>query len=126
MTATITIGTLTMNTEPHEKWSSRNPPVTGPRATATPAIADHRAIATARSFATVNTFVRIDSVAGMISAAPTPIKARAPMSWPALVDSAAARDDAPKITMPTVSAPLRPNRSPSAPKERSRPAKTSV
>jgi hypothetical protein len=31
MSAPTTIGTLTMNTEPHQKWSSRKPPVTGPR-----------------------------------------------------------------------------------------------
>ena len=34
ITAPMTIGTFTMNTEPHEKWSSRKPPVTGPSATA--------------------------------------------------------------------------------------------
>ena len=70
-----------MNTEPHQKWSSRKPPATGPSATATPATPDQMPIAIARSRAFVNTLVRIDSVAGMISAAPTPITARAPTSW---------------------------------------------
>ena len=69
-----------MNTEPHQKWSSRKPPTTGPSATATPATPDQMPIAIARSRAFVNTLVRIESVAGMISAAPTPITARAVMS----------------------------------------------
>ena len=80
MTAAMTIGTLTMNTEPHQKWSSRNPPVTGPSATAIPATPDHRPMASARSRASVNTLVRIERVAGMISAAPMPMTARAAMS----------------------------------------------
>ena len=45
MIAPITIGTLTMNTEPHQKWSSRNPPATGPSATAMPATPDQMPIA---------------------------------------------------------------------------------
>ena len=45
-----------------------------------PATPDHSPIAMARSRASVNTFVRIDSVAGMISAAPMPITARAAIS----------------------------------------------
>ena len=75
MSATITIGTLTMNTDPHQKWSSRKPPATGPSATAMPATPDQIPIASARSRASVNTLVRIDSVAGMISAAPIPMTA---------------------------------------------------
>ena len=78
--AAMTIGTLTMNTEPHQKCSSRKPPVTGPSATAMPATPDHSPMASARSRVSVKTLVRIDSVAGMISAAPMPMTARAPMS----------------------------------------------
>ena len=77
MIAAITIGTFTMNTDPHQKWSSRKPPVTGPSATAMPATPDQSPMASARSRASVNTLVRIDSVAGMISAAPMPMTARA-------------------------------------------------
>ena len=48
-------------------------------ATATPAVADQRAMACARSRRSVNTLVMIDRVAGMISAAPTPMIARVAM-----------------------------------------------
>ena len=54
--------------------------MTGPSATATPATPDQRPIASARSRVSVNTLVRIDSVAGMISAAPMPMTARAAIS----------------------------------------------
>ena len=74
--ATMTTGTLIISTEPHQKCSSSQPPVTGPRATARPAVAAHTAMATARSLATVKTLTRIARVAGNISAAPTPIAAR--------------------------------------------------
>src|SRR3954447_23514235 len=80
-TAMATMGMLTRKIEPHEKWLSRSPPQTGPRAMATPATAVHRPIALARSLGSVNTLVRIDSVAGMTRAAPTPMTARAAMSW---------------------------------------------
>ena len=43
--ATAMTGTLIISTEPHQKCSSRKPPVTGPSATARPAVAAHTAIA---------------------------------------------------------------------------------
>ena len=58
---------------------------------ATPATPDHSPIAMARSRASVNTFVRIDRVAGMISAAPMPITARAAISDPTSVAKRGAR-----------------------------------
>ena len=88
----MTIGTFTMNTEPHQKWSSRKPPVTGPSATAMPATPDHSPMASARSRASVNTLVRIERVAGMISAAPMPMTARAAMSGVTPPANAAAAD----------------------------------
>ena len=91
-----------------------------------PATPDQIPIAIARSRGTVKTLVMIDSVAGMMSAAPRPITARAPTSWLTPLENAAAVDATPKITRPTVSAPLRPKRSPSAPKVRRSPANTSV
>ena len=63
MIAPITIGTFTMNTEPHQKCSSRNPPATGPSAIATPATPDQRPIAT-RSLARVGEHVREDRQRG--------------------------------------------------------------
>ena len=66
----------------------------------------------------------IESVAGMISAAPTPISVRIAMSWFGSLAWLAASAAPPKITRPTTNAPLRPNRSPSAPPGSSRPANT--
>ena len=96
----MTIGTLTMKIEPHQKCSSRNPPATGPMATAMPATPAHSPIATARSRASVKTFVRIESVAGMMNAAPMPITARAAMSASTLDANAAAPDEMPNSDEP--------------------------
>ena len=77
---TRTIGTLTRSTEPHQKCSSSQPPVTGPRATLRPLVADQMPIALARSIGSGKTLTRIASVAGKISAAPMPIAPRAAIS----------------------------------------------
>jgi hypothetical protein len=71
-----------------------------------------------------NTLARIDSVDGMTNAAPRPMSARAAMSWVGLVDTVDARDAMATTVRPNCSAPLRPNRSPSAPAGSSRPANT--
>ncbi len=76
-TAAITIGTFTRNTDPHEKCSRSQPPEMGPSATPTPVTAVQIPIAAARSRASVKTFTAIASVVGKISAAPTPMNARA-------------------------------------------------
>ena len=76
----IVIGTLMKNTDPHQKFSSSQPPVIGPAATAMPLTALQMPIALARSPGSVNTLVRIASVAGKISAAPMPISARPTIS----------------------------------------------
>jgi hypothetical protein len=78
--ATTITGTLTMKTEPQKKCSSRNPPVTGPRATARPLVAAQIEMAIARCRASVNTFTSRANVAGNIRAAPMPIAARHPIS----------------------------------------------
>ena len=122
--ATTTTGTLTRKTEPHQKCSRSQPPVTGPMATAMPAVADQMAMAWARSRRSVNTLVMIESVAGMISAAPMPMIARVAMRWLALVAKAEAIDAEPMIVRPMARAPRRPNRSPSEPIVSSRPANT--
>ena len=59
-----------MKIEPHQKWSSRKPPATGPSATPSPAVAAQMPIAVARSRASVKTLISSDSVAGMMNAAP--------------------------------------------------------
>ena len=79
-TATITMGTLMKNTDPHQKCSSNQPPAIGPAATAMPLVALQTPIALARSLGSRNTLVRIASVAGKISAAPTPMRPRATIS----------------------------------------------
>ncbi len=88
------------------------------------AVAAHMPIALPRS-SRGKTFVIVDSVAGMISAAPTPITARRATSWPADEANPAARLAAPKMMRPAWSARLRPKRSPSVPIVSSRPANTS-
>ena len=118
------IGRLIRNTEPNQKWVSRKPLMSGPIAPATPTVAAQIAIALARSPAG-KTFTRIDKVDGMMNAAPTPISARHPISCPIVVACDAAAAPMKKVTSPNCSAPLRPNRSPSAPAENSSPAKTS-
>ena len=122
--ATAITGTLIISTEPHQKCSSSQPPVTGPRATAMPAVAAQTAIAAARSLGAVKTLTRIASVAGNISAAPMPIAARQPISSPGLSDSAASAENRANRARPTCITPLRPTRSPRLPAAISRPAKT--
>ena len=64
--------------------SSSQPPTIGPSAIAAPVIAPQRPIASARSRRSVNTLVSSERVAGNTIAAPTPITARAAISWPGL------------------------------------------
>jgi hypothetical protein len=64
----------------------------------------------------------IESVAGMISAPPTPMSARTAMSCVDVSTKTTARLDSPKMAMPACSASLRPKRSPSVPSVSSRPA----
>ena len=76
---TSATGTLMRKTEDQSKYSSSRPPNSGPRPTPIAAVPAHTPIALARS-SHGKTFVMIDSVAGMISAPPTPISARTAMS----------------------------------------------
>ena len=94
---TITTGTLIRKTEPHQKCSSSQPPVTGPMATPRPETPAQMPMALARSAGSVKTLVRMDRVAGMISAPPMPMNARAPMSAPAEPLKAATTEPTPKI-----------------------------
>jgi hypothetical protein len=114
-----------MKTDHHENHSSRSPPASGPSPIPTAASAAQMAIALVRS-GPLKTLAMIESVAGMIKAAPTPIPARAAISWPADPASGAARLASPKTVTPAWSASLRPKRSPNVPKTSSSPAKTSM
>ena len=84
---TIT-GTLTRNTEPHQKCSSRKPEAIGPIAAPPPETPAQIAMACVRSWAG-NTLVRIDSVEGITNAAARPMTARAPMTMPDVSANAA-------------------------------------
>ena len=92
MIATAATGTLTMNTEPHEKCSSSQPPEIGPAATPTPTIAAHSPIAFARFTGSVKMLVINDRVVGKMTAAPTPIAARAAIRPSAVFTWAATAD----------------------------------
>ena len=92
-------GTLTRNTDVQEKHSSRSPPNSGPRPMPIAAMPAQMPIALPRS-SRGKTFEMIDSVAGMISAPPTPITARIAISWFGAVDSSTARLAPPKIAGP--------------------------
>ena len=122
--ATATIGTLMRNTEPHQKCSSKNPPVTGPNATAAPETADQTPIDFARSTGSRNTSMRIASVLGNTRAAPIPISPRPMMSCSVVSVNAAHAENTPKRNMPICITILRPKRSPRPPQASSRPANT--
>ena len=122
--AIATIGRLTRKTEPHEKWSRRSPPATGPIATPIPETPAQMEIAFARSrFG--NTFVRTERVDGMMNAAPKPMTPRPAINIVDEVATVARSEPAPKTPRPASSARLRPKRSPSVPAVRRRPAKIS-
>ena len=75
-------GTFTMNTDDQPNHSSSSPPASGPRPMPTAASAAQMAIALPRSLP-VNRLAMMESVAGMISAAPTPMAARTAITWSA-------------------------------------------
>ena len=77
---TSTTGTLIRKTEPHQKWSSSNPPVIGPMAMPMPTAAAQMPMALPRS-AGSKTLEMIERVCGITAAPPNPIAARARMSW---------------------------------------------
>jgi len=106
-TPTSTNGTLIRKTEPHQKFSSRSPPVTGPIAMPMPEKLAQMPIALPRSDGS-NTFVITDSVCGCTSAAPMPISARVPISWPGVDANAEATDANPNRIMPTIRKRRRP------------------
>ena len=118
-------GTLTQNTAPQAKWSSRKPPSVGPMTIPMPDTADQAPIAAARSRAG-NTAAMIDNVAGMTNAPPRPITAREAMSISELLDSAAIVEPPAKTARPPIRASRRPNRSPSEPATISSAPNTSV
>ncbi len=126
MIPSAAMGTLTRNTEPHQKCASRNPPRIGPRATPIPVVPDQMPMARTRSRSAVKTLARIESVQGISAAAPTPMVARATVKTSGVGDHAANAEPPPKTTRPPINTHFRPARSPKAPSDRSRPAKTTA
>jgi len=119
-------GTMNRNTLPHQKRPSSQPPTMGPAATPTPVVAPHSPIALARSARSVKTLAMSDRVDGKMAAAPTPITARAAISWAGVWHSDPARLPAANTPSPASSTPLRPTRSLTLPAARIRAAKTRV
>ncbi len=110
--------------EPYQKCSRRNPLHTGPIAPAAPVKLAQIAMAFVRSPGG-NTLIKIDKVDGMMNAAARPMSARQAISSPMEVDCDARVQPIRNSSRPSCSAPLRPNRSPSAPVVNNRPANTS-
>ena len=92
MMASAAMGMFTMKIEPHQKCSSSQPPLIGPTATPTPTMAAHSPIALARGTGSVKMLVISPSVVGKITAAPTPMAARAAISASAEFACAATAD----------------------------------
>ncbi len=120
-----TSGTLTRNTEPHQKWSSSQPPTRGPSGSPSAEAAEIAPTAVERSPGPKSEG-RTDIASGMISAAPVPITARAPMTSGALSARVPNREPARKMPRPQRSIRRRPNLSPRSPAGSIRPAKTTA
>ena len=93
-------GTLNRNTELQSKYSSSSPPTNGPRPTPIDAMPAQIPIAFARS-SRGKTFAMIESVAGMISAPPTPMTARTAIRPSAESTSSTARLAPPNSARPS-------------------------
>nr|WP_251059962.1 hypothetical protein [Streptomyces sp. ISL-100] len=114
------IGRLIRNTDPHQKWLSSQPPAMGPTTVPTPTAADQMPIAFVRSAPRGKTFPMTASVAGMISASPTPITPRATISVVTDPAYAAATEAAVKRARPVMNTHLRPRRSARLPQNSTR------
>ena len=115
-------GTPIRNAEPHQKWLSRNPPSSGPRAPPTAKQVIQTLMATVRCAASWNMLRISDSVEGISVAPAIPSSARVATSISALVENAASTEATPKAAAPISSSLRRPIRSPSVPMVISRPA----
>ena len=118
------IGTLTRNTDPHQKCASSSPPMIGPSATPTPVVAAHRLIARCRSPGARYMSLMIDSDDGISSAPPIPMPARAAISTVTEPANAAQAEPTAKKARPAMNVRFRPTRSARLPAVSSSPAKT--
>ena len=124
-TARMPTGTLTKKIQFHEMCSVITPPSSGPIASAIAETPAQIPIAVPRSLG-ANVAVMIDSVAGIISAEPTPWTARAPINSGAVEESPQTSDETVKMTKPIVKMRRRPYMSPSLPPVRRRTANVSA
>ncbi len=108
------IGMLIRKTDPHQKWSSRKPPTSGPSGMPRAEAAEIMPTALPRSSG-VNIAGSTASDSGMISAAPTPITARAATTAFTSEAREPRTEPARKTPSPVISIRRRPNRSPSRP-----------
>ncbi len=108
------IGTFTKKMLCQLTCSTSHPPMSGPRAMASPDMAAQMPMAAPRSLP-VNVAVMIESVPGRSIAAPSPWTARNAMSWSMLWDSPQASEPRTNTPRPVRKKRLRPYRSPSAP-----------
>ncbi|GJN99873.1 hypothetical protein NJB1907f44_12360 [Mycobacterium marinum] len=106
--AATAIGTFTKKIEPQEKCSSSQPPVIGPTATPTPTMAVHSPIALARGTGSVKMLVINPSVVGKMTAAPTPMAARAAINVSAEFTCAAMAEVSANKMRPALSQPRLP------------------
>src|ERR1700753_906737 len=105
---TMVTGTLTRNTEPHQKWASRKPPSTGPMATQIPTAKAQMPMACGRSCGS-KTLEMMDSVCGMTAAPPRPMAARAKISWSGDREKADSSEPTPNSSRPIISTRVPPN-----------------
>ena len=96
----------------------------GPAASPSPLVADQMPIARCRLPVSRNMSVMIDKVDGMISAAPTPMLARAAISIATEPEKAAHVEPPAKASRPARKVRFRPTRSARLPAASSSPAKT--
>jgi hypothetical protein len=122
-TPTATTGTLTRNTDPHQKCASSRPPTTGPMASPAAPNTAQAAMARPRASGGYRT-ATIASAGAITAAAPIPITARAPISVPVDELNAASRQLNPNSANPPRKMRRRPYRSARPPPSTRSPAST--
>ncbi len=113
--ATTTSGRLMRNTDPHQKYSSSQPPMTGPTAAKPVPRPDHSAMAVMRGRPRYSAPM-MDNVVGKTSAAETPPRNRASVSTSTFGAHAASMDAGTVAMAPMTNSSLRPYRSPMLPR----------
>ena len=99
----IITGTLTRNTAPHQKCSSKAPPAKGPMAAPAEPVAPHIPNASARSRSSSKVWRRMAKVQGMIIAEPNAMNARAAIKAATLGEKAASTEPRLKMHSPVIS-----------------------